>query len=213
MKTADDEFPQDDTTHLSVAFNMLGRHKFGAQWPKEMTKVVRLGPRRRNYDPESRSKGQWTLKALRQCIHNGWLPLFYFTDGPSGKRINYFENPNGPPLDALYPQPIDDEECGQILLHDNEIYWCKVDVSEFASVLRTKFQDGAIGKRGPVRTFKGFDNALEIFFKENPTGLRNGEVTNALKLTFKGTWPEKTTRNIRINEARDKVIAERRTAK
>jgi hypothetical protein len=92
--------PADDLVHLSTVFNALGSRRFGFPWAEDMAVTVRVGQRSKNKD--LRTRGQWALKALTQCVENGWLPLIYFVNG---RRVRYFESTNATELHALNPKP------------------------------------------------------------------------------------------------------------
>ncbi len=181
---------------------MLGEHKFGAQWPSDMSKRVRLG--RKQSEPIADNgvnifdMGRWALAALVQCVQNGWLPLVYFV---GDRRIWYYSSSGEPPLHALYPRPTSDAE-GQIELAGGGIYCCMVDLRNFSRILRTKFGERSAAKRGRKRQFEEFDQALAEFFLHNPPMTPAREIIEFLNASFKGPWPGRSTRYDRIEEAR-----------
>lgn len=195
--TSNLDLPRNEIVHLRTAFDILGRHRFGDGWSTTMFMVVRIGTK--GFSADERARGDWALRALVQCVENGWLPLVYF---PENRRVRYFENSDGPSLHALYPQPTD-EEGGVIELTKGEFYPCMVDISNFKQMLRTKFGQKSGRKRGPTRTFNEVDEALNQYFEQNPSSKSNMDVYSELKAE-KPTllWPGKTVRNERINEAR-----------
>ncbi len=142
LTTSEFSLPADDLGPLGNAFDMIGRHRFGPRWTKDMAMAVRLGQRSR--DREKRARANWALKALNQSVENGWLPLVYFK---GSRRIRYADAPESPALYALYPQPSDKLD-GQIELKDHGIYPCMVDTSGFAEVLRRKFPKPAANCAG-----------------------------------------------------------------
>jgi len=198
--------PSDDFVHLGTVFNALGRHRFGARWPEDMADTVRVGQRSKN--KELRTWGQWALKALTQCVENGWLPLIYFVDG---RRVRYFESTSGPALHALYPKPTCDE-AGQVELAGGDIYPCMVDASGVASLLRTKFPNSASSKRGCPPRYTEIDEALDRYFADASFDMPNGEVIRDIgKLVAEEALPKKTTLHDRINKARDRAKARLRS--
>jgi hypothetical protein len=139
QSTTEFSLPANDLGPLTAPFNQLGKQAFGAEWPVNMAMKVRLG--KRSGDLGERAKGQWALKALHQCVENGWLPLVYFVDG---RRVRYFEAADGPTLHALYPQPTDDLD-GQIELAGGDIYPC---MDSILPRVRYGFVDQQIHFRG-----------------------------------------------------------------
>lgn len=198
MRTSKTELPSDELKHLEDAFNALGKHKFGTQWPTGLARHMRLGPKSNELSKHDVEMGRWAISALVQCVQNGWLPLVYFR---GVRRIWYYSSSNEPSLFALYPRPTDDDE-GQIELEGGKIYPCMVDLRDFPKLLRTKFEKQPTAKRGRKRQFEEFDEALAEFFNHNPPGMRASEVILSLKASFKGPWPERSTMYERINEAR-----------
>lgn len=191
------DFPPDKLVHLRTAFDLLGRHRFGGAWSLDTFMAVRVGFK--DVTADHLARGRWALKALVQCVENGWLPLIYY---PVNRRIRYFDDRDGPSLEALYPQPTD-EEGGLIELAKGKMYSCMVDINGFESTLRARFGQKSSRKRGPDRQFKELDEALEQYFSENPTSKKNIDVYSELrsqKVTL--DWPGKTVRNERINEAK-----------
>jgi len=198
--TIDRAFPADSIVPLQTAFDMLGRYAFVSAWTEDMARCVRLG--RRDIDLERRAMGRWALKALRACVRNGWLPLFYFVEG---RRIRYFENPNGFELSDLYPQPIDDEP-GQIELSDGATYPCEVDATGFGRLLRRKFPMQRETQRGRRPKYPEFRAELDRYFRENPFRTLNGRVIQDLgKLLPESQLPKKTTLHEQIDKARDRA--------
>lgn len=193
------QLPADDLVELEVAFDMLGRHRFGNGWPSGMAKHVRL--RQRSKDREDLDiMARWALRALNQAVQNGWLPLTYFIGDQSIRRVNYFGNPDGYALHALYPRPTEDNG-GQIELDDGAIYPCLVNIRDFTTVLTKNFGEKA--KRGRKRGFLKFDVALDDFYQTNPTSLPHRTVLDALRevLPDDVDWPKETIQHRRINEA------------
>ncbi len=200
-----DEFPADDLQHLQVAFNQLGRHKFGSAWPTDMVDSVRIG-KRPPRGSDRQIMGQWALRALKQCVQNGWLPLVYF-DGD--RRVWYYSNPDGHSLHNLFPRPTEDE-CGQIQLANGEIHFCMVNLRDFASVLTSRYSKKASARPGRSREYKDFDEALDRLFLDHPTSLKPKEVKALLSSYFKGKEPGRTTVYTRIEEAQERAIVRHR---
>lgn len=197
LTTTDLSFPADNLAHLRTAFDMLGNYRFGPLWTKHMAATVRLG--QRSKDKNLRVRGQWALKALTQCVENGWLPLVYFM---GGRRVRYFESPDGLSLSALYPQPTDAVE-GQIELRGGDIYPCMVHIADFHRVLRSKFALPNTIKRGPSRKHTEFDGALDRFFENNPLSAPYRAIFEELRHTLRPcSWPPRSTAYRRIDEAR-----------
>lgn len=200
--TTDFSLPTDDLGGLGKAFHMIGRHRFGPSWTKDMARAVRLGQRGR--DKEVRARASWALKALTQCVENGWLPLVYFA---GGRRVRCFDASDGPTLHALYPQPTDDLD-GQIEVEGGDIYPCMVDASGLSDVLRQKFPKPPANRTGPRRGFLKFDEELDRFFKDHPLDMRGCEVIHDLgKILPKDSLPSGATAYRRIDEARKRVHA------
>jgi hypothetical protein len=201
----DGVLPADDLDHLEIAFNMLGRHRYGGAWGKGMARRVRLGHGARKLSEHDRM-ARWALKALTQCVENGWLPLFYFVGEQHVRRVEYYRNPDGFALHALYPKPTDDGEAGgQIELTIGDIHPCMVDIGNFVLTLQRKF--GAASKRrGPKRSFLDFDAALDKFYEDHPTATPAKEVIDTLRGTFKGKWPGDTVMYERIAEAAQRAL-------
>lgn len=193
-------FPTDALVPLGVAFDMIGAHRFGARWTTDMTAAVRLGQRSR--DPDQRALGCWALKALTQCVENGWLPLIYFS---GRKRIRYFEAPNGLALHALYPRPTSDF-VGQIELDGGDIFPCMVDVSRLGQTLREKFGKRQGNSRGRPPEYREIDGVLDTYFMDNPPSTPNVNVIQDIgRLVAESSLPRKTTLHDRINKARDRA--------
>jgi hypothetical protein len=198
----DSNLAADDFVPLRAAFDMLGKHLCGPLWANDMATVVRLGQRGTN--PEGHARGRQVLRALVQCVENGWLPLLYFVDH---RRVWYFENPAGPRLVALYPQPTDDGE-GQIELEVGSIFPCMVNVSDFLGVLRTKYARPSAHRRGRPPRFLELDEVLGRYFAHNPTSTPNGLVIRDLgALLGDDQIPGKTTLHERINAARNRACS------
>jgi hypothetical protein len=198
--------PADDLVHLSTVFNALGRQRFGFTWAEDMAATVRVGQRSKNKD--LRTCGQWALKALTQCVENGWLPLIYFVDG---RRVRYFESTDGPALHALYPKPTCDE-AGQVELAGGDIYPCMVDASGLAGLLRTKFLNSAASKRGRPPQYTEIDEVLERYFADASPDTPNGEVIRDIgRLVAEEKLPKKTTLHDRINKAKERAKARLRS--
>jgi hypothetical protein len=198
--TTDFSLPAGDIVHLRRAFDVIGRHRFGSLWAKDMAVAVRLGQRSRWR--EKRACGQWALKALTQCVQNGWLPLIYFADG---RRIRYFESPDGPGLHALYPQPTDDEG-GQAELAGGDIYPCMVDASGLASVLRTKFAKAGASKLGRPPRYTEINEVLDRYFADAWPDTPNGQVIKDIGcLVPPEQLPKSTTLHDRINKAKERA--------
>lgn len=192
------DLPTDDLRHLEEAFNALGKHRYGAQWPTDMAGHMRLGPKSNELSEHDVEMGRWAISALVQCVQNGWLPLVYFK---GDRRTWYYSSSDGPSLFALYPRPTDDDE-GQIELEGGKIYPCMVNLRDFPKLVRAKFANKRTAKRGRKRQFNEFDEALAELFSHNPPGMRASEVILSLKASFKGPWPGRATMYERINEAR-----------
>jgi hypothetical protein len=206
LAATDLSLPSDDFVHLSTVFNALGRHRFGARWPEDMADTVRVGQRSKN--KELRTWGQWALKALTQCVENGWLPLIYFVDG---RRVRYFESTNGPALHALYPKPTCDE-AGQVEFAGGDIYPCMVDASSLAGLLRRKFPNPATSKRGRQPRYTEIDDVLDTYFADRSLDTPNGEVIRDIgRLMVEEKLPQKTTLHDRINKARHRAKARLRS--
>jgi hypothetical protein len=198
--------PADDLVHLSTVFNALGSHRFGFPWAEDMAVTVRVGQRSKNKD--LRTRGQWALKALTQCVENGWLPLIYFVNG---RRVRYFESTNGPALHALYPKPTCDE-AGQVELAGGDIYPCMVDASSLAELLRRKFPNPVTSKRGRPPRYTEIDDVLDTYFADRSLDTPNGEVIRDIgRLMDEEKLPQKTTLHDRINKARDRAKARLRS--
>lgn len=194
--------PADDIVPLGNAFDLIGRHRFGQRWTKDMARAVRLGQRSR--DREKRARGNWALKALRQCVENGWLPLVYFV---GSRRVRYFDASDGPTLHALYPQPTDDLE-GQIELDGGDIHLCMVDASNLSDVLRRKFPNPSANRTGPHRNFLRFEEELDRYFNDRPLDTRGCEVFRDLgKILPEEFLPSRATAYRLIDEARKRVQA------
>ena len=206
LATTDFSLPADDLVHLRTAFDIIGRNRFGSLWTNDMATVVRLG--QRSGCGTKRECGQWALKTLTQCVQNGWLPLIYFA---GGRRIRYFERPDGPGLHALYPQPTDDEE-GQAELAGGDIYPCMVDVSGLSSVLRGKFSKAVTSKRGRPPRYTEINEVLDRYFEDAWPDTPNGQVIKDIGgLVSPEQLPQSTTLHHRINEARDRAKARLRS--
>ena len=206
MRTSKKDLPTDDLRHLEEAFNRLGEHKFGSQWPSDMSERVRLGSKQsesvEDGEADILSMGRWALSALEQCVQNGWLPLVYFV---GDRRIWYYSSSGEPPLHALYPRPTNDAE-GQIELVGGGIHSCMVDLRNFSRILRTKFGEKSASKRGRKPRFEDFDTALDDFFRDNSVRTEPKNVIHALKATFGGEWPQHTTKYNRIEDARQRAM-------
>lgn len=206
MKTSKTDLPADDLGHLEEAFNKLGEHKFGAQWPSDMSERVRLGSKQsksvEDGEADILSMGGWALSALEQCVQNGWLPLMYFV---GGRRIWYFSSSGEPPLHALYPRPTDHVE-GQIELVGGGIHHCMVDLRCFSQVLRAKF--GERQKRGRERGYEELDAELDSFFDQNPIETRKKDVIAYVNAALhKSAVPARSTLYQRIDEAVERAKA------
>lgn len=199
--------PSDDLVHLGTAFDLIGKHRFGPLWAKDMAAAVRLSCRRAA-PTEKRVRAQWALKALTQCIENGWLPLVYFADD---RRVRYFEGSNGLTLHALYPRPTDDAE-GQIELTGGDIFPCMIDKAKLGDVLRAKFAKPTANRTGPRRSIVEFDEAVDRFFDDNRLDMPNCDVIAGLGPLREEHWPQRTTMHSRINEVRARAIARIRSA-
>jgi hypothetical protein len=205
--TTDFSLPADDLGGLGKAFHMIGRHRFGPIWTKGMETAVRLGQRGR--DKEVRARASWALKALTQCVENGWLPLVYFVDG---RRVRYWDAPDGLALHALYPQPTDDLD-GQIELEGGGIFPCLIDTSALERVLREKFGRTQFDMRGRPPQYRAINEVLDQYFRDHPTGTPNKNVISDVgKLVAESDLPRKTTLQDRINKARDRAIERIRSA-
>lgn len=191
------DLPADDIVTLRTAFDLIGKHRFGSLWTKDMATTVRLGRRTANRD--ERARGQWALRALRQCVENGWLPLIYFSNG---RRLRYFEGSGGLALHALYPHPTDGAE-GQVELARGSIFPCAVDARDFGDILRNKFAKPNANQTGPRRGFLEFDKALDQFFEMYPLDMRERDVIADLsKAAPTLNWPSRGTVYRRIGEAK-----------
>ena len=199
--------PTDDFAPLATAFDKIGKYRFGPEWSANMAATVRLGKRSR--DPDQRAKGQWTLRALTQCVENGWLPLVYFK---GTKRVRYFDASEGPALRALYPQPTDDQG-GQVELEDEGIYPCMVDTSGLARILREKFGKPKLSTRGRPRRYVEIGRVLDEYFKSHPPATPNMVVIKDVGgLVPKAELPGDTVLHERVNDARDRAITRMRSA-
>lgn len=206
MRTSKTDLPTDDLRHLEEAFNRLGEHKFGSQWPSDMSERVRLGSKQSKSvadgEADILSMGRWALSALEQCVQNGWLPLLYFV---GDRKVWYYTSSGEPTLLALYPKPTT-EEYGQIELFKGGIHPCMVDLRDFSKILIRKFGEKSATKRGPKRGFKDLDMALDNFFAQNSPSKENHEVHLELRAQKPELhWPGKTVRNERINEAKHRA--------
>lgn len=196
------KLPADDLVELEVAFDMLGRHRFGAAWPENMAERVRLGRGISGRD-ELDTMARWALGALMQSVQNGWLPLIYFVGERRTRRVVYYDEPDGPALVALYPNPAM-EAGGQIELADGAIYPCRVNVRGFAALLAERF--GQRARRGPKSNFEEFRAALDYFYLENPPSASAAETINSLRKWFTGAWPKKTALYDHIRDAQLRAI-------
>lgn len=200
LPTTDLRLPTDDLANLRTAFDMLGSHQFGSLWTKDMAATVRLG--QRSKDKDLRVRGQWALKALTQCVENGWLPLVYFM---GDRRVRYFESPDGLALSALYPRPTDAFE-GQIELRGGDIYPCIVDIAGFHGVLRSKFALPGAPKRGPRRKYPEYEQALDQFFAVSPLAAPYRAIINELRQTLPPSQlPPRSTEYRLIDEAKGRA--------
>lgn len=206
-----DTLPLDDLVDVEIAFNMIGVHRFGYDWRGDITRLVRLGSLGKKRD-RSAMMGRWALKALLQCVQNGWLPLFYFIGERPTRRIEFYRNPDGLALHALYPKPLDNEAGGQIELDGGAIYPCMVDIGGLPALLTRKF-GAKTARRGPARRFTEFDEALDLYFLSHPIKTPHKDIISALGVIFKGEWPGSTVRHARINEAIDRALKRARTVK
>lgn len=212
QSSLDISLPADDLAHLEVAFDLLGKHRFGGEWGKNMSRLVRLGERSKA-PGELGAMARWALDALTICVQNGWLPLYYFEGDSTVRRIEFFRNPDGLVIVALYPKPTDDiEQGGMIEVSGGGIFPCMVNLADFDSVLVRKF-GAAQKRRGPRRQFSDFDDALDDIFQTLSTGTSGKDVISALRLTFKGQWPKRTTMYARIDEAAQRAIVRARSGK
>ncbi|RIA46564.1 hypothetical protein DFR49_1106 [Hephaestia caeni] len=202
LTTSEFSLPADDLGPLGNAFDMIGRHRFGPRWTTDMARAVRLGQRSR--DREKRARGNWAVKALTQCVENGWLPLVYFV---GGRRVRYFDDSHGPTLHALYPQPTEDLE-GQIELKGGDIHPCMVDASDLSDVLRRKFPKPSANRTGPRRNFLRFEEELDRYFNDHPLDTRGCEVIRDLgKILPEESMPSRASAYRLIYEATKRVQA------
>jgi hypothetical protein len=194
--------PADDFVSLATAFDKIGKYRFGTDWSANMAATVRLGKRSR--DPDRRAKGQWTLRALTQCVENNWLPLVYFK---GRKRVRYFEAPEGLALHALYPHPADDLE-GQVELEGGDIHPCMIDASDLSDVLRRKFPKPTANQTGPRRGFLKFEAELQGYFNDHPLDTRGCEVIRDMgKILPEASMPSRATAYRLIDEAIKRIQA------
>jgi hypothetical protein len=194
------DLPADDIVSLRTAFDLIGKHRFGPLWTKDMVTIVRLG--RRTGRKDERVRGLWALKALRQCVENGWLPLTYFSND---RRLHYFEGSGGLALHAVYPQPTDGAE-GQVELARGGIFPCVVHTRGFGDLLRDKFAKPIASQTGPRRGFLEFDKALDQFFESHPLDMRERDVIAELnKAAPPLMWPSRGTVYRRICEAKERA--------
>lgn len=200
--TTEFSLPVSDHVPLGTAFDIIGKHQFGPLWANDMAAAVRLG-RRRAFDIEKQARGQWALKALTQCVENGWLPLVYFADD---RRFRYAEGSGGPTLHALYPQPTDDTE-GQIELVGGDIFPCMIDTAKLADVLRAKFAVQEASKRGPQRKHLEFREALERLLESGSMGASYRVYFDELRQILPpSSWPPRSTVYHLIDEARKRAV-------
>jgi hypothetical protein len=198
--------PADDLVHLSTVFDALGSHRFGFPWAENMAATVRLG--QRSKDKDLRTRGQWALEALTQCVENGWLPLIYFVNG---RRVRYFENTDGRALHALYPKPTGDE-AGQVELAGGHIYPCMVDASALGGLLRNKFPNPVASKRGRPRRYTEINEVLDRYFADASPDTPNGEVIRDIGRSMaEEKLPKSTTLHDRINKAKERAKARLRS--
>lgn len=198
------DFPRDDLVQLSVAFNMLGKHRFGQAWDAvgDMTIAARIGQFRR-HSPDILAMARWANKAIVQCVLNGWLPVIYFE---GDQRFRYFDNPNGREASRVHIRPIDGEERGQVEFEDGYTVYCVADVSEFTDTIKAKFGVRAEYTPGPKRKFPEFDAALDELLREMAPASPTSEIIRAINKKFKGESPQSTTLYQRIDEARARVL-------
>jgi hypothetical protein len=203
--TSELQFPGEDIVQLSVAFNMLGKHRFGQEWETvgDMTLVTHLGQSRR-HSVDVRAMAGWANKAMMQCVRNGWLPVIYFE---GDRRHRYFDNPNGREICRVHVRPLDNDERGQIEFADGSTAFCVSDVCGFVGVLKAKFGARAEIKPGPKREFAEFDAPLDLLFQEISPRTSTADVRRAINKAFKGNQPKKSTLYQRIDEARERALA------
>lgn len=198
------DFPRDDLVQLSVAFSMLGKHRFGQAWDAagDLTIAARIGQSRR-HSPEILAMARWANKAIVQCVRNGWLPVIYFE---GDRRFRYFDNPNGREVRRVHIRPIDHDERGQVEFADGYTAFCVADVSGFLDVVKEKFGVRAEYTPGPKRKFLECDAALDELLREMPSACPTSEIIRALNKKLKTKLPEKTTLYQRIDEARTRAL-------
>lgn len=201
------DFPRDDLVQLSVAFNMLGKHRFGQAWDAvgDMTIAARIG-QSRSHSPDILAMARWANKAIVQCVRNGWLPVIYFE---GDRRFRYFDNPNGREVSCVHIRPIDGDERGQVEFEDGYTVYCVADVSGFTDIIKAKFGARAEYTPGPKRKFADFDAALDKLFREISPRTPTVDVRRVINKTFEGDRPQKTTMYERIDEARERALAVR----
>jgi len=202
-----EHLPDDDIVQLSVAYNMIGKHRFGGSWTSagDMTIAARMGQSRR-HAPEILSMARWTMKALFTCIYNGWLPLIYFE---GDRRIRYFDNPDGRSIWRVHVRPVDGDERGQVEFEKGDMAYCMVDVGKFLETLKSKFSEQDVPKPGRPRKFPEFDDALDKVLSVIPAGSKNKEIIAEMGSQYSGGWPGKSTQHVRINEARQRALSVR----
>lgn len=205
---SDFDFPCDDLVQLSIAFNMLGKHRFGRVWMAagDMTIPARIGQFRR-HSPDIIAMARWANKAIVQCVRNGWLPVIYFE---GDRRFRYFDNPNGREVSRVHIRPIDHDERGQVEFDEGNMAYCMVDVDSFPETLKNKYPAPSTLTPGPSREFAAFDTELDAIFRDIPVRSAPRDVIAELKRRFSGDWPERTTRYERIREARQRALDVRR---